>query len=129
MIYVVHLASAVVLFLEKLRKYTCDPKGGLQVSHLKRCKGAQRKTVKTRTEKRLTDEHSNSDQLEMVKEFLSGRPYGFETVFAYTTLIDTERRIRNAIYQRAAPGSGIDEAEVHALDYLLSGNFYASLGR
>ena len=116
-------------FLEKLRKYACDPKGGLQVSHLKSCKGAARQTVKTRTEKRLFQDHSNSDELGMVIDFLKCRPYGFDTVFAYTTLIDTEERIRQDIFDRRVPGSGIDEAEVHALDYLLEGNFYASLGR
>ncbi len=83
----------------------------------------------TRTEKRLVDDHANSTELETVRDFLKCRPYGFETVFAYTTLIDTEKKIRNDIFERAVPGSGIDEAEVHALEYLLEGNFYASLGR
>ena len=83
----------------------------------------------TRTEKKLTDEYSTSGKFETVRDFLKHRPYGFETVFAFTTLIDTERRIRDAIFNRTVPGSGIDNAEVHALEYLLEGNFYASLGK
>ena len=83
----------------------------------------------TRTEKKLTDEYSTSDEFKIVSDFVKYRPYGFETVFAFTTLIDTEQRIRKAIFERKISGSGIDDAEVLALEYLLEGNFYASLGK
>ena len=83
----------------------------------------------TRTEKKLADQHSIRDESKIVNDFLKYRPYGFETVLAYTTLIDTERRLRNAIFDQPVPGSGIDDAEVFALNYLLEGNFYSSLGK
>ena len=108
-----------------------DPKDGLKVCQIKRTKGALRERVLTRTKKMLEDKYSSSDSkdLETMRDYVKNRPYGFETVFAYTTLIDTERKIRNAIFDRPVPGTGIDDAEVHALQYLLEGNFYASLGR
>ena len=105
-----------------------DPKGGLNYSDLKRTRGASRETVTTRTEKKLADQHSTRDEFNIVNDFLKCRAYGFETVLAYTTLIDTERRLRNAIFEQPEPGSGIDDAEVFALNYLLEGNFYSSLG-
>ena len=85
--------------------------------------------VMTRTEEKLNDEHSTKEEFQKVRDFVKHRPYGFETVYAFTTLIDTEETIKTDVFHRGISGTGIDEAEVHALDFLTEGNFYTSLGK
>ena len=78
-------------------------------------------------EKRIQDRVEKSDAKESL-EFYYNRPYRCNTIFGYTTLIDTEKKLKDAIFNRELPDAGLDKAECVALDYLRDGSFYSSTG-
>ena len=109
-----------------------DPKGAIHVKAVLANREAMYDPPITKLEAILTKLYANDPKMgelfKEVKEFMSTRPYGFETVFGYTHLIDTERKLRKFIFDRDVPGAGLDEAECLALDYLRAGNFFSSTG-
>lgn len=78
--------------------------------------------------KNMESKHAGTKKLSEVNAHLKDLPYGDTTVFGYTTLIDTEKKLKDAIFNRELPDAGLDKAECVALDYLRDGSFYSSTG-
>ena len=76
----------------------------------------------------MESKYAGTEKLSEVNAYLKDLPYGDTTVFGYTTLIDTEKKLKDAIFYGEAPDAGLDEAECVALDYLRNGSFYSSTG-
>ena len=109
-----------------------DPKGSLHVKQVMANPDATHEHPITKAEllatKRFANNPETKETFKQVYDFLSTRPYGFETVFGYTHLIDTKMQLRKQVFDRDMPGAGLDEAETLALEYLIGGNFFSSTG-
>ena len=78
--------------------------------------------------KNMDSKYAGTEVHKKVSDYLKDLPYGDNTVFGYTTLIDTEKKLKDVIFHGDVPGAGLDDAECVALDYLRDGSFYSSTG-
>ena len=123
------LKSFIYLFLlESERVLLSDPKGAI----VQKCINGAQKTSsnfpKTKLGKKLEAREDNPKVREIL-EFLRSRPYRADTAFGYTTLIDTRLQLRDTVFRKKhIPGTGLDDGELLALDYLIEGRFYSSTG-
>ena len=117
-----------LFFLEAVQTTKSDPKGASLHEMNKRYPSASRVHAISNVRKNMESKHAGTEKLSEVDTFLKNLPYGDTTVFGYTTLIDTEKKLKDVIFNREVPDAGLDKAECVALDYLRDGSFYSSTG-
>ena len=80
-------------------------------------------------EKRIQDRVEKSDAKESL-EFYYNRPYRCNTIFGYTTLIDTQKKLKSKVFKdnMKIRDHGLDKGELEVMDYLTDGSFYSHTG-
>lgn len=77
---------------------------------------------------RAQNYHKTTEQM-AAEQFLSTRPYEEDTVFGYTTLIDTNREIKAKVFPTNQPwAENLEAGEEMMIDYLIDGSFFSHTG-
>jgi len=85
----------------------------------------------------LVKAHKNAKDYDTLKgefgEFVKGLPYGADTAFGYTTVVDPKLNLREMVYSSynklmKSSEFGMNKAEESTIDYLLKGQHYAHTG-
>ena len=85
----------------------------------------------SKLEKRIQDRVEKSSNVKTSLEFLNTRPYRCNTAFGYTTLIDTQMKLKSTVFRKdnmKMRDQGLDDGELKVMDYLIDGSFYSHTG-
>ena len=83
----------------------------------------------------LVKAHKNAKDYDTLKgefgEFVKGLPYGADTAFGYTTVVDPKLNLREMVYSSynklmKSSEFGMNKAEESTIDYLLKGTIGVS---
>ena len=86
---------------------------------------------------RLSDNDFIAEEADRALSFLNKLPYKDDTAFGYTTLIDPKRELQKMVIGLAGPDGilgtaddigSLDDASMHAMDYLIDGRHFSHLG-
>ena len=111
-----------------------DPKGALNPSKvvdrqrqsaLSHSKNFKKRNLAAQTDTKMAESN----------KFLQERPYDVDTVFGYTTLVDTHQELKSAVYAKDKTSSnllikkgGLEEGEAKMMKMLNDGQFFAHTG-
>jgi len=109
---------------ESHERLMADPKGRI-IKRRKFVRQPQNPSLtSTKWRKREKVAKANPN-MKTANKFLNSRPYKADTAFGYTTLIDTNKKLKEVVF---GEGGDLNKGELHMIDYLIEGKFYAHTG-